>query len=132
MQFELDQIWLCQIICKNNMTINSPQILVPRTSPGRPPPTSPGRILKILFNHLGGQPNLTSWRRPEMTSRGRLNLTSKGHSWKDDSRHPQNVLRTSTRGPSKHVLGTMWSHLLDVPKFLFLFLLGLIRFTKSI
>ena len=128
MQFESDQIWLCQIICKNNMTIPSRQILVPRTSPSNVPRTYP----KDPIWPSRGQPNLTSWRRPEMTSRGRLNLTSKGRSWKDDSRHPQNVLRTSPRGPLKHVLGTMWGHLLDVPKFLFLFLLGLIRFTKSI
>ena len=31
----------------------SRQILVPRTSRGHPPPTSPGRPLKILFDHSG-------------------------------------------------------------------------------
>ena len=43
-----------------------------------------------------------------------------------------NVLRTFRIGPSKCVLGTMWSHLLDVPRFLFTFFSELIRFIKSI
>ena len=34
----------------------SRQILVPRTSRGRPPPTSPGRPLKILFDRPGEVP----------------------------------------------------------------------------
>ena len=34
----------------------SQQILIPRTSRGRPPPTSPGRPLKILFDHPGDVP----------------------------------------------------------------------------
>ena len=35
------------------------QILVPRTSRGCPPPTSPGRPLKILFHHPG---DVSIWR----------------------------------------------------------------------
>ena len=69
----------------------SRQILVSRTSRGRPPPTFPGLSLKILFDRPGG--------RPEMTSRGRLNLTFKGRPWEVDSRCSQDVLRTSHRGP---------------------------------
>ena len=64
-------------------------------SRGRPPPTSPGHPLKILFD----RPDLTSRGRPEMTSRGRLNLTFKGRPWEVDSGRPQDVLRTSPRGP---------------------------------
>ena len=79
--------------------VPSRQILVPRTSRGRPSPTSPGRPLKILFVHPGDVPNLTSWGRPEMTSKGRLNLTFKGRPWEVDSGRPQDVLRMSPRGP---------------------------------
>ena len=35
---------------KNNYKLPSRQMLVPRTSRGRSPPTSPGRLLKILFD----------------------------------------------------------------------------------
>ena len=76
-------------------------------------PRSP---LKILFDHPR-----------EMTSRGRPNLRSKGHIWKVDSRLLQNVLRTSPTGPSKHVIRTMWGHLLDAPKFCFTLLQEVIR-----
>ena len=43
------------------------QILVPRTSRGRPPPMSPGRPLKILFDRPGDVPiwrpgNVLKWR----------------------------------------------------------------------
>ena len=41
------------------LTLRSQQILVPRTSLGRPLPTSPGRPLKILFDHPVDVPN---WR----------------------------------------------------------------------
>ena len=49
----------------------SRQILVPRTSRGRPPPTSPGRPLKILFDHLGDVPiwrpgDVLKWRPGEV------------------------------------------------------------------
>ena len=44
-----------------------PAKLVPRTSRGRSPPTSPGRPLKILFDHPGDVPNwhprgVSKWR----------------------------------------------------------------------
>ena len=89
----------------SSLFYSSRQILVPRTSRGRP--------------------DLTSWGRPEMTSWGRPNLTFKGRLWEVDSGRPQDVLRTSPRRPSKH------SHL-DVPTFLLTFLSELIRLTKSI
>ena len=41
---------------KNYNSIPSQQILVPRTSPRRPSPTSPGRPLKVLFYHPGEVP----------------------------------------------------------------------------
>ena len=40
----------------NNDYLPSRQILVPRTSRGCPPPTSPGRPLKILFDRPGEVP----------------------------------------------------------------------------
>ena len=108
-------IWWCIIskliifICPSQPANCGPQD-VPRTSP----PTSPGRPLKILFDRAGDvpiwRPNLTSWGRPEMTSRGRLNLTFKGRRWEVDSGCPQDVLRTSPRGPSEYSN-------LDVPAF---------------
>ena len=39
------------------LTLPSQQILVPRTSLGRPLPTSPRRPLKILFDHPVDVPN---------------------------------------------------------------------------
>ena len=76
--------------------------------------------------------NLTSWGRPEMTSRGNHNLTSIGRLSKVALGHPQDFPRLSPRGPSKHVLGTKCGYRLDVPKFIFSFLSELIRLTKSI
>ena len=80
----------------------SRQILVPRSSRELPPPTSPGRSLKILFDRPGDvpiwRPNLTSWRRPEMTSRRRLNPTFKERPWQVELGRPQDILRTSPRG----------------------------------
>ena len=76
------------------------------------------------------RPELTFWGRFEMTSWGRPRLTSKGHSWEVVSGRPQDVLRMSPRRPGKHVLGTMWGFLLDIPKFLFVFLSELIEFSE--
>ena len=82
---------------------------------------------------------MASWGRPNLTSKGRPNLTSEGRPWKLVSGRPQHVLRTSPRQPRKHVVETMWCHLLDVPKLLFTFLSELTglselseRLTKSI
>ena len=63
--------------------------------------------------------NLTYWERPKITSRRQPSLTPKGCSWEDDSGCSQDVFRTfsSPRRPSKHILGTMWCHLLNVFKF---------------
>ena len=79
---------------------------VPRTSPSNVPRTSPedpiwpssGRP-DLTFR---GRPNLTSWGRPEITSRGCLNLTFKWRPWEVDSGRPQDVFRTSPRGPSEY------------------------------
>ena len=102
---------------------------VPRTSPKNPIWPSRGRPELTSW----GCPYLTYWGRLEMTSWCRPNLTSKERLWEVVSVRPLHVLRTSPRLPWKHVLGTMWDHLLDVPKFLFTFLSELSeRSTKSI
>ena len=127
---------MVSIIHKFLMLLPSRQILVPRTIRGRPVSTCSGRPLKILFDHPGDfsnlRPDLTFWGRLEMTSRGRLNLTSNGRPWKGEFGRPQDFLRTSRRRPGKHVLGAMWGHLLDAPKFLLIFFSELIRLTRSI
>ena len=79
-------------------TTPSRQILVPRTSRGRPPPTSLRTSPKDPIWPPPGRP----WGRPEMPSRGRPNLTFKGRPWEIDSGHPQDVLRTSPRGSSEY------------------------------
>ena len=61
----------------------SRQILVPRTSRGRPPPTSPGRSLKTLKHS-----NLTSW--------GLLEMTSKGRPWEVYSGRPLDDLENTS------------------------------------
>ena len=61
-----------------------------------------------------------------MTSRGRSNLTFKGRQGEDDSGRPWDIIRTSSRGPLKHVIGTTWDHQLNVPTFPFIFLFELI------
>ena len=108
---------------------------VPRTTPSNVLRTSPKDPIWPSQGHLdltsGRHPELMSWGRPEITSRGRCNLTFKGRPWEVDSGHPQDVLRTSPRRPSNHALGKIWVHQLNVPKFIFLFLSELIRFTKS-
>ena len=90
---------------------------IPRTSPSTVSRTSP----KDPIWPSRGLPKLTFWGRLEITSRGRPNLTSKGRPWEVHSGCLQDVLKTSLRWPSKHVLGTMWVHLLDVLKFFLLF-----------
>ena len=105
-----------RIICDIFKIFTNRQILVPRTSRGRLPPTSLGRPLKILFDRPGDVP---IWR-PEMTSRGRLNLTFKGRPWEVDSRRPQDVLRTFVQSTQT------W-----ISKFFLTFLSEIIRLTKS-
>ena len=68
----------------------------------------------------GGLPNLTSW--------GCLRMTLNGRPREIDSGRPQDVLRTSTKWPWKHVLRTMWGHLLKFP---FTFHWEIIPMTKS-
>ena len=72
-----------------------------------------------------------SWRRLDLTSRGRLEMTSrrgpnlmfKGRPWQVDLGRPQDVIRTSYRGHSKHFLATMWDYQLDISNFFAFFLL---------
>ena len=74
-----------------------------------------------------------SWRRLDLTSRGRLEMTSrrgpnlmfKGRPWQVDLGRPQDVIRTSYRGHSKHFLAKMWDYQLDISNFFFFFLLFL-------
>ena len=77
---------------------------VPRKSPKDPIWPSPGRP-----NLTSWHPNLTSWGRPEMRSRGRLNLTFKWRPWEVDSGRPQEVLRTTPRGPSEYSNLDIWN-----------------------
>ena len=44
----------------------------------------------------------TSPKDPILRPQGRLNLTFKGRPWEVDSGRPQDVLRTSPRGPSEY------------------------------
>ena len=101
-------------------SVPSQQMLVPRTSPKDPIWPSWGRHdLKSL-----GRPNLTSWEHLEMTSRGYLNLTFKERPWEVDSGRPEDVPRTSPRGP--------WAYSnFDVFIFFLTFLSELVRLTKS-
>ena len=120
------------------------QILVPWMSLGCPPLTPPWRPLKILFDHPGDVPN---WRlgdvpiwRPGDVSKwrpGDVLIWRQGDVliWRPRDvleRQFRDVLRTSPRRPWKHVLGTVWGHLLDFPKFVSTFLSELIRLTESI
>ena len=106
---------------KIRVSINVPWVLVSTTSDDT---LRTGRPLKILFDYTGDVPIYCP-------VQGTFNLTSKGRPWEVESGRPQNIIRTSPKGPSKHVFGTMWGHLLHVPKFLFTFLSELIRLTKS-
>ena len=85
-----------QKILKFQPQIPSLQLLFPRKSQGCLPPTSPGRPLKILFDHL----YLTPWGRPNLSSRGRRNLMFKGRPWEVYLGRPQDVLSMSPRGTS--------------------------------
>ena len=115
--------------------IPSQQILVPRTFQAKIVPTSSGRRLKAVFDHLqdfsiwccGDVPkwrpgNFLIWRPIDVLGRLICYFPS------SFSGRSQNV----SRGPSKHVLGIMWGHLLDAPKFPFVFLSELIWLTKFI
>ena len=85
---------------------------VSRTSPSNVPRTLP----KDSIWSSRERPNLTSWENPDMKSLGRPYLTFKRRAWQDYWERSQDVCSTSPIGPSKHVLGTMLGHQLDVPK----------------
>ena len=115
--------------------IPSQQILVPRTSHGQILPTFSGHRLKVVFDHFQG---FSLWCRGDVPKWGPGNFLI----WRpidvlerliryvcsSFSGRSQNV----PRGPSKHVWGIMWGHLLDAPKFPFVFLSELIWLTKFI
>ena len=59
----------------------------------------------------------------------------KGRPWQVDLGRPQDAIRASYRGHSKHFLAIMWGHHLDISNFFlffFTFLLELILLTKSL
>ena len=87
----------------------------------RSPPTSPGCPVRILFDHPKDVPiwrstDVLKWRSKDVLIWRPWSAPGKG-----DLGRRQDVLRTSPRWSWKHVLGTMWGHLLDIPKFLLLF-----------
>ena len=88
---------------------------IPRTSPKDPIWPSRGR--RELTSR--GGPEMTSLGHLKMTCRGRSDMTSKRRPWENDSERLQAFLRAFPRRPWKYVLGTMWEHMLDFPKFLF-------------
>ena len=106
---------------KIRVSINVPWVLVSTTSDDM---LRTGHPLKILFDYTGDIPIYCP-------VQGTFNLMSKGRPCEIESGRPQDIIRTFPRGPSKHVFGTMWGHLLHVSKFLFTFLSKLIRLTKS-
>ena len=85
-------------------------------SRGRPKLTSRGPL------------NLKSWEHLKMTSRVRPNPPSLGGWFRTSPGCSQDVPGRYW----KHVLGTVWDRVLNVPKFLFTFLFEFIRLTKSI
>ena len=70
---------------------------------------SPGRPLKIPFDRdvRSGRPRDVPIWRPEMTSRGRLNLTFKGRPWKVDSGRPLEGLESTQTWMSKTFLSDL-------------------------
>ena len=119
----------CQCKCENCQRFKEDSQLTniaPQDVQGAPPPPLPSYVPRVTSKEpiwpFRGRPNLTSWACPEMTSRGCTTLTSKGPPCDAGSGCPQDVLRTSSRGPSKHILWTIWCHLLDHLKFIFTFL----------
>ena len=104
----------CQCECKNYQTYKEDSQLAnicPQDVQRPPLATFPESPLKSLLDHHGDvpiwRPDLMLWWCPEMTSRECTNLTSKGPPCDADSGRPQDVLRTSPRGPSKHILETI-------------------------
>ena len=111
-----------------NFWINLPETSsdqeVPKTLFQEVPPTSPGPPLKTLLDHPRG---VLLWCSGDVLKWCPGNVLI----W-----HPRyvsgSVIQKVPREPSKHVLGTIWGHLLDAHQFLFTFLSELIRLTKSI
>ena len=93
---------------------------IPRTSSSNIPRTSPKDPIWPFWVRPNltswGHPNLTFWEHPEMMSRGRLNLTFKGHRWEDDLGRPLEDLQSTQTWMSN---------------FFLTFLSELIRLTKS-
>ena len=91
------------------------KILVQGMSEGRSSSVSPGLLLKILFDHSG---DVVVWRPGNVLI------------WKEKD-HPgrliPEVTRTFSEYPLDDLQSTRWGYLLDVPKFIFIFLSVLIR-----
>ena len=80
----------------NIVVPTKPANIGPQDVPRTPPPTSPGRPLKIIFDHPEDAPNLTSWIRP--------NLTLVGCPWEVDSGPPLEGLQSIQTWMSQHFL----------------------------
>ena len=108
----------------------SREILVPRMFWGRPPPTFPGRSLKILFDHPG---EVTIWRSRDVLVWRPGDVLI----WRPrdvPERFIRDVPKTFSGRPimNTQIFWTMWGHLLNFSKFLLAFLSKLIPLTKSI
>ena len=97
-----------------------------------PPPTSPVHPLKILFNHPG---DIMIWR-PEGVPKWRQGDILIWRPRDVPGRLILDVPRMFSERPLEDLqntsFGTMWGYLLNVPKFLFTFLLEFFQLTKSI
>ena len=105
------------------MFLSSRQILVPRTSWGRPTPTSPGRPLKILFDRPGDVPiwrpgDVLKWRPGDVLI------------WRSRD-VPGRLIRDVPRTFSGRPLEDLESTQTWMSKIFLTFLLELIRLTKS-
>ena len=92
----------------------SQQILVPRTSRQRPPPTSPGRPLKILFDHPGDVPiwlrgDVLIWRSRDVPGRLFRDVPRKF------SGHPLEDLQSTQTWMSQNFFWLFFQNLFDWP-----------------
>ena len=87
---------------------------VPMISPSDVPRTSPKDPIWSFRDVLIWSPGDVLNKRPK--------LRFKGRPWEGNLGRSQDVLWIFPREPSKHVLGTIWGHQMDVPKCLFTFL----------
>ena len=113
------------VLKKQFYLLPSRQILVPRTSRGRPPPKSPGRSLKIVFDRPRDVP---IWR-PGNVLKRRPGIVRIWRSKDVPGRLIQDVPRTFSGRSLKDLQSTQtWMS----QHFFLIFLSELIRLTKSI